>query len=149
MKQNCDFYMDEYLSLDKGERLPLDLSIHILMCPKCRSEIRALLKAEKMLKKPLKIPVPIENDTIVNVMKNIDPSYNPQEHRVSFKQWIITGLFMLLCVLILTIFAIPINEIMAVLSYCIFSFLIVVYCVAFIGANLDFFIKKIETAKIK
>ena len=82
-------------------------------------------------------------------MKEIDPSYNPQEHKVSFRQWIITGLFMLLCVTVLSIFAIPVTEMIALLSYGMFALMIVGYCVAFIGSNLDFFIKKIETAKIK
>lgn len=149
MKQNCDFYMDQYLSLDKGERLSSALTLHLLTCPKCRTEVRSLLKVEKLLKKPLKIPVPIESSTITNVMKDIDPSYNLHEHKVSFRQWIITGLFMLLCVAALGIFAIPVTEMMAVLSYGIFALMITGYCVAFIGSNLDFFIKKIETAKIK
>ena len=149
MKHNCTYYMDQYLSLDKGEHLSLELTLHLLICPKCRTEVRSLLKAEKLLKKPLKIPVPIENDTITTVMKGIDPNYNPQEHRVSFRQWIITGLFMLLCVTVLSILAIPVTEMIALLSYGMFALMIVVYCVAFIGSNLDFFIKKIETAKIK
>ena len=149
MKHNCAYYMDQYLSLDKGEHLSLELTFHLLICPKCRTEVRTLLKAEKLLKKPLKIPVPIENDTITTVMKEIDPSYNPQEHKVSFRQWIITGLFMLLCVTALSIFAIPVTEMIALLSYGMFALMIVGYCVAFIGSNLDFFIKKIETAKIK
>ncbi|MCR5764037.1 MAG: hypothetical protein K6G00_11720 [Treponema sp.] len=149
MKHNCDYYMDQYLSLDKGERLSVGLTLHLLLCPKCRSEVRALLKAERVLKKPLKIPVPIESDSITSVMKALDPSYNPQEHKVSFRQWIITGLFMILCVIILPILAIPVTEMIALLTYGMFALMIVVYCIAFIGSNLDFFIKKIETAKIK
>ncbi|MBR1912508.1 MAG: hypothetical protein IJ828_09165 [Treponema sp.] len=149
MKHSCDFYMDQYLSLDKGERLSASLTLHLLTCPKCRTEVRSLLKAEKLLKKPLDIPVPIESDTITTVMKEIDPSYNLRECKVSFMQWIITGIFMILCVIALSIFPIPITEMVALLSYGMLALMIVGYCIAFIGSNLDFFIKKMETAKIK
>ena len=149
MRHGCDFYMDRYLTLDKGEKIPMEVTLHLLSCSKCRSEARSLLKAERLLKKPLEIPVPIESDTVTTVMKEIDPSYNPREHKVSFRQWIITGIFILLCAVMLTVFAMPENGMVSFLSFGIFALIIVAYCACFIASNLDFFIKKIETVKAK
>ena len=68
--------MDRFLELDKNERLPLGVTIHLLYCKKCRTEVRLFTMAEKVCAQPLKIPV-ADNDKIISLlMKKIDPSYD-------------------------------------------------------------------------
>ena len=35
--KECNSVMEEYLSLDKGERIPLPITLHLLSCKKCRN----------------------------------------------------------------------------------------------------------------
>ncbi|WP_415749144.1 hypothetical protein [Treponema peruense] len=68
MNKKCEFYMDSYLSLDKGERVPLKLTAHLLFCPECRRQIKAMSRARKITTQALDIPVPLESDTIAKVL---------------------------------------------------------------------------------
>ena len=38
--EKCEKIMDTFLALDKDERLPLSVSLHLLACPHCRSQVR-------------------------------------------------------------------------------------------------------------
>lgn len=35
----CEKVLDEYCKLDKGESLPINISMHIIMCPRCKEII--------------------------------------------------------------------------------------------------------------
>lgn len=148
MKRTCEEYMDEFLSLDKGERLPFNLTIHLLTCSKCRSEIRALSHAEKAAGKPLQIPVPVTDETIVAVMKAVDPSFDPKETQVPMVQWIIIGIIMIAAMFFFGIYtsASSSHELL-VAFYLVFAGAVTSYCMLFIGTNIDFFVKKINSFK--
>ncbi|MCD1654172.1 hypothetical protein K7J14_05590 [Treponema zuelzerae] len=50
---NCQKAFDRYLSLDKYEHVPLSVTVHLLFCPVCRTSVRRLTLAEKVLAAPL------------------------------------------------------------------------------------------------
>lgn len=142
--KNCDDIINEFLTLDKGERLPFKLSIHIIFCKKCRDLVRAMTKAEKLAAQPLNIPSPINSNSITKAIQNVDPSYNPKEFHVSFSQWIITGLFLIACIILysfITRNSIP--EILNFYTWILFAGALSIYCIFFVINNMDFFIKKI------
>ena len=148
MKKNCTYYIEEFLSLGKGERLPVSLTLHLLFCPRCRSEVRMLSKAEKVSAKALKIPVPVESSSVTQLMEKIDTSYSPRTNEVPVIQWVLTGLILLVCMVLLTLFIAPFGAMLAAYSCGIFAAALIAYCAVFIGTNLDFFIKKIDTDNV-
>ena len=42
--EECNRVMDIYLGLDKGERVPLNVTLHLLTCAKCRKQVKGLKK---------------------------------------------------------------------------------------------------------
>lgn len=148
MKKNCEFYMDKYLELDKGQLLPLSLTLHLFTCRNCRKEIRALSKAEKASGKPLSVTVPANDPDITKAMQKIDPSYNPQKIHVPLFQWIIAGIVLILALFLLAIKTSPEGHSLNAIYYLFSAGAITVYCMLFVAANLDFFVKKINTTKI-
>ena len=148
MKKDCHYYMEEFLSIGKGERLPLSLTLHLLSCSRCRREVRLLSKAEKLSAKALKISIPLESNSITQVMREIDSSYSPQTGKVSIMQWVLTGLVLLACMVLLALFISPYGELLTAYSCGIFAAALIAYCAVFVGTNLDFFIKKIDTHNV-
>jgi len=148
MKKTCNTFMDEYLSLDKGERLPGDLVFHLLTCPTCRAEVRALYRAEKAAGKPLSIPVPVTDKTITQVAKSIDPSFDPEKNKVPLLQWIISGVVMIAAMFFFGIYSSSAsNHGLLVAFYLVFAGSVTAYCMLFVGTNIDFFVKKINSIK--
>ena len=52
----CDRAFNRYLELDKNERVPLRVTLHLLACPACRTGVRRLSRAERVLAAPLAVP---------------------------------------------------------------------------------------------
>src|SRR5574344_549412 len=148
MKKTCEQLIDEYLSLDKGERLPADLTRHLLTCTKCRAEIRMLSHAEKIAGKPLQIPVPITDETITKVAKSVDPSFDPEKAHVPLFQWIIAGVIMIIAMFFFGIYtSASSSHALLFAFYLVFAGAVTAYCMLFIGTNIDFFVKKINSIK--
>lgn len=139
-KENCDSIMDMFFELDKNERIPLKITLHLLSCKNCRTNIRMMTKAERILqKKETDISV-ADGATLFDVMAKLYPQKYAQK-KVSLKSWLITGIILLLCMIFLTVisaYVIPMIQIYA----CIFSGLAIsCYVAFFIAGNMDFFIK--------
>ena len=66
--KNCEEIMNSYLLLDKDEKVPLKIFLHLFFCRKCRHQIKMLSYAEKQIAAPLNIQTPITDDSIKNVM---------------------------------------------------------------------------------
>lgn len=148
---NCNEIMDRYLELDKGERVPFHITWHLLTCRKCRQQIALLRLAEKTVAKSLEIPVPLNDSTIEAVMKKIQPESDiSSQNPISIRKWIFGGILMIILMLEFGFITDPRSDNMLTLSfYLIFSAIIITYCALFIGTNMDFFIKKIETRRIQ
>lgn len=148
IKRNCCEIMDKYLSLDKGERVPLSVTLHLLICRECRKQIHLLKTAEKLAKVPLEIPVAIDDFSIESVMAKIDPEYISAKNPISIAKWVFGGIAMILFMLVfgLSNYSVA-NKTVFISFYILFAICITVYCAMFVGTNIDFFVKKIETTK--
>lgn len=140
--------MDRYLRLDKNQRLPFIMTLHLLACRKCRTQVRLLSLAEKVAAGPLKIPVPLDDTTITAVLKQIGTTYPATRNPISLEKWIVSGILM---IVFLLIFGVITNNAssqeLLIAFYLMFAVLVTGYCALFIGCNMDFFVKKIETFK--
>ncbi|MBQ0052548.1 MAG: hypothetical protein KBT11_10895 [Treponema sp.] len=149
-EKKCEQIMDKFLMLDKHEHIPIDVTVHLLTCQKCRTQVRYLTLAEKYTAEPLKISGPITDSRINAILSAINPKWTTDNFKlkpVSMVRWIVCGILMILFMLSFTIFAEKVSsEFFSTVFYIIFGLFVTAYCSLFIGANLDFFIKKIERA---
>lgn len=145
----CDLMMDRFLMLDKHERIPLRVTLHLLGCKKCRSQVRYLAKAEKIAAEPLKISVPLTNSKIDAILKEANPAWpakNLKIKPVSMKKWIFYGILMILLMTTYQLSAAKLgSETVNTFFYIIFGIVVTAYCAIFIAVNLDFFVKKISS----
>ena len=148
-RSKCDKMMDKFLMLDKQERIPLDVTFHLLKCKKCRTQVRYLSKAEKYASEPLKVSVPITDSKISAILKAANPRWSTENFKikpVSMAKWIVCGILMLLFMTTYSFTAAKLgNEEANTFFYITFGIVITAYCAIFIASNLDFFIKKISS----
>ncbi|MBQ3837031.1 MAG: hypothetical protein II814_07865 [Treponema sp.] len=144
--KNCNEVMEEYLSLDKGERIPPGITLHLLACKRCRAQVRLLRRAERS-----SVPNPcdqtaLDDDAILAVMKKITTKSDSQKNPISFSKWIVGGVIMALLFIAYSVFAKPgSNHFLTVYTYVELAALITAYCALFIRSNMDFFVKKINS----
>ncbi len=144
--KNCSAVMEKYLGLDKGEHVPLLMTLHLLVCENCRSEVRFLKKAESAATKFVREEVLVNDDSIAAVMKKIYASDESMENPISLPKWILGGIAMLLFFVVFAIFSRHIES--SALKICLYielAVMITIYCALFIRGNLDFFVKLINT----
>ncbi|MCR5387497.1 MAG: hypothetical protein K6E69_10295 [Treponema sp.] len=146
--EECNRVMDIYLGLDKGERVPLNVTLHLLTCAKCRKQVKGLKKAEKLARAPLEIPVPIDDSTILAVMHKINPQYSELKNPISITKWIIYGLAMIVFMLAFGLSKFQESNKGVVISfYIVFALAVSAYCAIFVGTNMDYFVKMMTTKK--
>lgn len=146
MKQNCEQYMEQFLSLDKGEHLPFKLSMHLLFCKKCRAQVRALTKAEQLAARPLQVKTPVTSESIINAIKATVPEYNQKKYKVPIPLWIVAGALIIAMLFVFSLLSNrAVNGTLEFTTYLFFALVITSYVVFFIGTNMDFFVKKIGT----
>ena len=146
MKKSCDFYMDKFFALDKNERLPASLTVHLLFCKKCRNFVRKFSLIEKKCSKENMKKISCESKNVLEIMSRLDSAYemyNLQKERVSMRQWLAAGAALILCVVLFEMLAFFASADFFIFPLSLFfAFSIIMYCVAFVGTNMDFFIKK-------
>ncbi|MBE6344245.1 MAG: hypothetical protein J6B32_06090 [Spirochaetaceae bacterium] len=150
MGKKCDQIMDCFLELDKNQRLPWSVSLHILFCKKCRTEIRLFSLAEKKCAEPLKVPLVGNDEIITLLMKKIDENYVEEGKiaHISMRKWIVSGILMILAMLVFLVSR-PMfsNDALDLAFFILFACIVSAYCAIFVSSNIDFFVKKIETLK--
>lgn len=149
--EKCGQIMHDYLLLDRHEHVPLKITAHLLVCKKCRTEVRLLTIADKACTKPISIPVPITSDSITSIMKAVIPNYTAEEpefNKVSLKRWVVSGLVMIFAMLFFGINSYSQNSQIAVSVYLVFAAVITAYLALFVAGNMDFFIKKLKNLQI-
>jgi hypothetical protein len=150
MKMNCETIMERFLELDKNERLPFYMTMHLLLCRDCRTAVRMLTQAEKQAAQPLAEYVTIDDAFMQAIMAKISPITQETAAPVSMRRWVVSGLTMIAALFFFPVFShmrLPDTEILTLSFYLLFGCAVAVYCVIFVGGNLDFFIKQIELAK--
>lgn len=142
MKKACDYYLDQFYSLDKQERIPLGLCVHLLCCSECRSIVRNLTHAEKMLSHGALQPS-TNTETFSAVFKGIkDTNLEYRGEKISLRKWAVSGSILLLCIILM----IPLlvlkgeNTVFTASTISLSAFLCV-WCGLFVGNNMDFFVK--------
>lgn len=138
--------MNRFFSLDKNERLPLSLTLHLLACKKCRSSVRRLTLLEKRCSRENLRKIRVNSRNVAEVIKLVDSECRRcriRRENVSLAQWIFAGILLLLCMIVMELLAIvTTSDLMVFSTSFFFGLSIVVYCAFFIGTNMDFFIKK-------
>lgn len=144
--KNCTDVMERYLSLDKGEHIPLWITWHFLTCSRCRKEVRLLRKAEIASSKPTSEQVQLNDESIKAVMKKIVVAQESQKNPISLSKWVLGGILMATLFLVYTMFTKRSDSSsLSILTYLELAAFITVYCSLFIRSNMDFFVKLINT----
>lgn len=145
--KKCNKIIERFLQLDKNQRLPLSITLHILSCKSCKNKIRMMSLAEEAIKEPISIEVPITDNSIEQIMQKISPeTYNKiTKNPISMTNWIISGIITILLLCASVIFASKFNSSTLTFIYTLISgTAIITYCCAFVISNIDFFVKKIS-----
>lgn len=149
MKLSHEQYMDQFLSLDKGQHLPLSLSLHLLFCKKCRTQVRALTKAEQLAAKPLAITSPVTEDSIRMAIQKHAPELEQKTYRLPIPLWIVAGVFILATLFVFSLLSRKIvNGTLEFTTYLFFALVVTGYLILFFATNIDFFVKRIHTKKV-
>ena len=151
-KKSCDDVMDIFLMKDKNEFLPLPVIMHIICCRECRTTVRRMTLAEKNASGNLIKSVPHENPTLDAVMRKVSAmelAAGRSPKPVNLAGWIIAGIIMIIAMMFFGFYTSPqkTSSMLIIAFYLIFALAIVIYCIAFVTSNLDFFIKKISFRK--
>lgn len=156
---NCESAFDRYLELDKNERVPLSVTAHLFFCPECRTAVRNLTRAERLLAGPLAVrpaagSLPAADPVVAAALARISASgisYVPesdQERHVSMNRWLVTGIAMIACFAVIPFTMIgewsgtTFGNSFLVPFFIMCGVAVTVYCGLFIGSNIDFFVKK-------
>ncbi|MGL4987432.1 MAG: hypothetical protein ACRC5H_09905 [Treponemataceae bacterium] len=146
--KNCEKIMESFFLLDKNEHLPLLMTMHLLFCKKCRSQIRLFSLVEKNLSAPLYIAVPISKSITNSIMLKLNINQKSEKnHGVSLFNWVLGGILMIVAFLIFVILQKNkyfLSDTFIAIFYVIFGCYLTAYCGLFVGSNLDFFVKKIS-----
>jgi hypothetical protein len=150
MKKNCNAIMERFMELDKNEKLPFYMTLHLLFCRDCRTSVRMLTLAERQAAQPLAEYVTVDDAFMQAIMAKVSPLTQESAAPVTMRRWVVSGLIMIAALFCFPIFSdmrLPDTEILTLSFYLLFGCAVAVYCVIFVGGNLDFFIKQIELAK--
>lgn len=133
----CEKNMDAFLALDKYEHIPLSVTMHLLRCKKCRTQVHYLTLAERYA------CAPIKSQSLRETLENM------QVKPVSMAKWIVSGIVMIFMFIIFGLFLNNIDRTsFSIIFNVIFGLLVTAYCSLFVGVNMDFFIKKIEKGQV-
>ena len=159
----CTTAFERYLALDKHERVPLSLTIHLFMCPVCRSAVRQVSRAESLRSRPLATTSPkasLGHDPVLAAaMEKIAPAglvypvHEPVAKRVSLFRWFVVGVLLAGGFVVLPFSAsgeMMTNEFgnaLVVPFYILCGCAVTAYGGLFIGTNIDLFIKRFKSLK--
>jgi hypothetical protein len=151
MSENkCEAIMDSFFALDKDEHLPFAVTLHLLTCKKCRTQIRLCTFAERVNAGFLMREA--NEEEIAALMKNLNAAlpFKKELHYISLRRWITLGVVMIFAMLLFG-FIIPADTepSLHLKFYLVFAGAVAVYCAFFVASNIDFFVKKIETIAIR
>ena len=143
MNRKCIDYMETFYSLDKHERLPLKISLHLLFCKECRTKVRNLTTAEKLLLKNALSKSEDSSKTATYVLNAISKtSLNYHVKKTSLRKWGLSGTGLLACFLIIIpLLIIKGQDFLSLVSTISLSAVLCIWCFLFVGNNMDFFIK--------
>jgi hypothetical protein len=143
--KTCDDMMETFFALDKHERYPLKLTLHLLACQKCRTQVRLCTIAERLCAEPLKRGARDEEvDALIAKIRGVNPE-SADASPISLRRWIVSGVAMIAAMMLFTVIS-PrsAGNHLQLAFYLMFGCVVTAYCSVFIASNIDFFVKKIE-----
>ena len=147
--KKCEKVMNSFFELDTGARLELHDSLHLIFCKECRTKVRVLSKAEKIVQMPLLQKSEMQDSLLSSAIKSTNPSWMENLKPVSMVRWVLSGFLMILLFVLSGIFLEKIqNPDYLIWFYVIVGAVVTAYCGAFMAINMDFFIKKIDTSSL-
>ena len=156
----CEKAFDRYLGLDKNERVPFAVTLHLLVCPACRTGVRSLTRAEQVLSAPLAVDSPSVRSrqpvdpVVAAALARIQaagiayPELAPDEQSVSLFRWLVTGICLAAGFAIVPFSSIgswsgsTFGNSFLVPFYLLCGVAVTVYCGLFVGTNIDLFVKR-------
>jgi len=139
MSKKCSYVIEKFLELDKNQRIPAKLTLHILSCNECRSQIRMYTQAEKMMCRKEENLFDFVPTSMV--MEKLYPG-STKPKKVPMLQWIIIGIMLLLCMIFSSIVIEKYIPQLNPLGFIFIAGIICSYALMFVWCNLDFFVKK-------
>lgn len=162
----CDEAFNRYLELDKNERVPLRVTLHLFACPACRTGVRRLSRAERVLASPHAVSAQgafssaSDDAAVLSAMERIRaaglayPPSQDDEGRVSLSRWIGSGLGLVFGFAIIPFSAIgewsrlAFGTSFSIPLYLLCGIAVTTWCGVFIGSNIDFFVKKFNIDQV-
>ena len=157
----CDELMEEYIRIERYQRLPISMIFHLLRCKKCRDNIRAMTLAthftsSRMMKKANKNdPLYIKTMQQIMANKSVQPKKRSGFAFFVLSLWGVIGSAMLAVFLVIPSTKIGIRFIQAFGSYFTLQFLfttvsfLTICTIIFIARNLNFFVRTFRLANPK
>ncbi|MDD7417591.1 MAG: hypothetical protein SPI86_00745 [Treponemataceae bacterium] len=143
--EKCDKCMEEYLMLEKGQRVPARLTWHFLTCKECRTNVKLLVKAEKACEQTASQQTDINNQTIQNILKQLNmATVAKKSKRFSMAPWIIGAIVLIASFICYFMMKTSATSKLSIYTYIVFAMIIAAYCAAFIAGNIELFIKKFD-----
>ena len=142
-EKTCDEMMDTFFSLDKNERYPLRLTLHLLSCAKCRTQVRLCTLAEKICAGPLARPA--DEEDVMRLMARVrrhipEPS---DAGPISLRRWIVSGVAMIAAMMLFAVISPKSSgNYLQLAFYLVFAGAVTAYCAIFIAATWTFSSKK-------
>jgi hypothetical protein len=144
-EQQCNDAMEKFFALDKNERLPIPLTLHILLCQDCRKTVRALYLAEKQLLRENRSEESITEALLWEISRRLDIT-KMEIKPISMGKWVAGGLAVIATILLSVIFTGTLVTDTSLLAaiYLTMGFVLTLYCGLFVAGNIDFFVKQNE-----
>jgi hypothetical protein len=154
-----------YLELDKHQRVPLAVTMHLFVCPACRTGVRAMTDAEHRFSASLSVETACppfyspelspsrahsDDPLVAAAMARIQLSglaYPQVKRSVSLRRWLIAGIALAVCFAVMPVtFGAWSQEVFgssySVPFYLLSGIAVTIYGGLFIGTNIDIFVKK-------
>jgi hypothetical protein len=159
----CEAAFDRYLALDRNERVPLQVTLHLLVCPACRAGVRHLTLAETVLAAPLGVtrtvrsacpdcgrPDPVIAAAMARIasVDQVYPAAGTDVGRVSMTRWLVSGMALVVGFMVFPFSSMGVwsravfGDAFGVPFYILCGVAITAWCGLFVGTNIDFFVKK-------
>jgi hypothetical protein len=146
----CTEVMDAFFALDKGERLPLSMTLHLLTCKGCGNQVRLCTLAERASARPLTSKSSEAEVAALMAKLRAELPFHEEEHYLSLPRWIGWGMAMVAAMLLFPfIIPVAVEPFLHLAFYLVFAGVITAYCAFFVASNMDFFVKKIETIAMR
>ncbi|MGP1437740.1 MAG: hypothetical protein ACTTKH_01560 [Treponema sp.] len=158
----CNDLMEEYIHIERYERLPFHMAFHLLYCKKCRETVKNMTLATHFTSEKIRSKASKNNPIYMNTMQRIMASQNIVQHKkkpffslLILSIWSVIGSSMLAIFLVIPSTKLGIRFMQVFGSYFTLQFLFTVVSfltictIIFIARNLNFFVETFKLANPK